>query len=104
MTYILFSVPGGSEIIGKVIEDNGITLTVDQPLVVRPVQRGANDFVLQLFPHSLANPEGEHKFSYSQIVSVSSKIPDRLETEYVKQTSNIILHSALNEMELGLGL
>lgn len=99
MTLALFTLPGGAELIGRITEETAVALTIEHPLVVRPVQRGPNDYVLQLFPHSLANSEGEHQFFISQIVSRSVKVPDRLEAEYTKQTSNIILSSALDDLE-----
>jgi len=74
-TLKLFSITNGAEIIGKVVLDEANKLVVEHPLVIRPVQRGPTEFALDLFPHSLTNPEGTHTFFYSSIVSVSHDIP-----------------------------
>lgn len=96
---ILFSTPNGAEIIGAVVEDTIMSVTVEHPLVVRPIQRGPNDFALDLFPHSLSDPEGKHKFYRAQITSEAVNIPDPLEKAYRERTSNIVIAQTLSDWE-----
>lgn len=95
----LFTIIGGHEIIGKLHQAAANVLRVEHPLVIRPVQRAPNDFVLDFFPHSLANPEGVHEFNTSAIVSISTEMPTELEKAYTERTTNIILSSALDDLE-----
>jgi hypothetical protein len=96
MANILFSLPNGAELIGKVVEETTEAYTIDQPLAIRPVQKVPGQFVLDLFPHSLTNPEGKHKFSKSQLLSISLEIPDMLEKAYNERTSSIIINGAVD--------
>lgn len=96
---ILFSTPNGAEIIGSVVEDTIVSVTVEHPLVIRPIQRGPNDFALDLFPHSLSDPEGKHKFNRAQITSEAVNIPDPLEKAYRERTSNIVIAQTLSDWE-----
>lgn len=99
--YILFSLANGAELVGEVVMRDATrnSFTVSQPLVIRPVQRGPNDFALDLFPHSLANPEGDHEFYASQVVSTSTTVPPHLEKAYVERTSKLILATHLDNLE-----
>lgn len=98
---VLFTIVGGHEIISKLDNESldGTYLVVEHPLVIRPVQKAPGQYALDLFPHSLTNPEGKHKFNTTQIVSRSVEIPDMLSKAYTERTSNIILASVLDEME-----
>lgn len=96
---MLFSTPNGAEIIGEVSESTMLSVVIEHPLVIRPIQRGPNDYALDLFPHSLSNPEGKHKFNRSQIISESVKVPEHLEKAYRERTSNIVIAQTLNEWE-----
>lgn len=97
----LFTIIGSHEIIGKVIDDSSSSpsIVIEHPLVIRPIQKGPNQWALDLFPHSLANPEGEHTFFKSAIVSRTEGISPDLEKAYIERTSSIILASALDQME-----
>lgn len=101
MDLILFTTIGGFEIIGKAtdVAYNGTTVTVEHPLVVRPIQKTPGEYALDLFPHSLANPEGEHKFFVSSFISQSVNVPEPLAKAYQQRTSNIIIASALDDLE-----
>lgn len=100
----LFTIVGGHEIIGKVIEESSdhVILLLEHPLVIRPVQKAPGQYALDLFPHSLTNPEGQHKFYVAQMISRSVEIPEMLEKAYLERTSSIILSSALDQMERGI--
>lgn len=97
--YALFSLTNGAEVIGSIDTQDQDTITIDHPLVIRPIEKGPNKWALDLFPHSLANPEGKHKFNTRQILSYSQLVPDELERAYVERTSRIILSGALSAME-----
>lgn len=98
---ILFSLANGAEVIGQVVdrvlENNEVV--VDHPLVIRPIQRGPGDYALDLFPHSLANPEGQHRFNGGMILSTSVEIPAPLEKAYLERTSTILLSTQLDNLE-----
>jgi len=96
---ILFSLPGGAELIAKVVAHDANFIVVEHPLVIRPIQRQNGEYALDLFPHSLANPEGEHKFFRAQIVSQSVDVPEQLAKAYQERTSSIIIAQTLNEWE-----
>lgn len=95
----LIMVPGGAEIIGKGDFINGDTLCLEHPLVIRPMQQKDGSFMLDLFPHSLANPEGQHKFNRDVLISESVEIPEMLSKAYTTRTSAIILNGAVDEFE-----
>lgn len=97
--YVLFSLINGAEIIGKVESDTDQVLALDHPLVIRPIQKQTGGLALDLFPHSLANPEGVHYFNKSQILSTSGEVPEQLEKAYMERTSKIILSAALTNLE-----
>jgi hypothetical protein len=100
----LFSIVGGHEIIGKIETEvyDGSYITLEHPLVIRPVQKAPGQYALDLFPHSLTNPEGKHKFYTAQMVSRSVEIPEMLEKAYTERTSSIILASAMDQLERGI--
>lgn len=98
-THVLFSLINGAEIVGKVVSDTTDTLSLEHPLVIRPIQKQSGGMALDLFPHSLANPEGTHAFNKGQILSVSAELPDQLEKAYMERTSKIILAGALANLE-----
>lgn len=99
--YMLFVLGNGAELIGKIdaMSYDGADVVIEHPLVIRPIQKGPNQYALDLFPHSLANPEGKHKFSRSMMVSESQEIPDMLERAYIERTSKIVLSHALDDLE-----
>lgn len=101
--YTLFSLINGAEVIGKVTGDTDTTVTLEHPLVVRPIQKQGGGLALDLFPHSLAEPEGEHVFNKVQILSTSVTVPGALEKAYVERTSKIILAGALANLEKAAG-
>lgn len=96
---ILFTLPNGAEVIGGIKTNTDTVVTVSHPLVIRPIQKSPGQYALDLFPHSLANPEGDHQFTWSQILSRSLHIPDMLQKAYTERTSSIILASALDDIE-----
>lgn len=96
--YILFNTLNGAELIGKVVGRDETHIRVEHPLVIRPVQRGPNDFVLDLIPHSLSNPEGVHKFPVGMII-VSEETPKELTEAYTKRISNIVIAQTLDGWE-----
>lgn len=98
---ILFALANGAEVIGRIdsYHPEKDEFTLEHPLVIRPVQRGPNDFALDLFPHSLANPEGKHRFNRSVFLSESEDIPAPLEKAYLERTSKIILAGQLDKLE-----
>lgn len=95
----LILVSGNAEIVGKVVEETAEYVTLEEPLVLRPVQKGPDQYVLSFFQHSMANPQGTHKFFYSSMVSRSIEVPEPLEKQYLKETSSIILANALDAFE-----
>lgn len=95
----LIMVPGGAEIIGKVNGHTADTLTLEHPLVIRPVQKAPGQYVLDLYPHSLANPEGQHMFNRDALISESVEIPKILVDAYTERTSSIILSGAVDAFE-----
>jgi hypothetical protein len=96
----LFALPNGAEVIGAVTEHNpGFTITLEHPLVIRPIQKKDGGLALDLFPHSLSNPEGKHIFFINQLLSRSESIPAQLEKAYLERTSRIILSGVLDAME-----
>lgn len=95
----LISTPNGAEIIGEIVDNDLTFVTLEHPLVIRPIQRGPNDYALDLFPHSLSDPEGKHKFYRSQIVSEAVKIPEPLEKAYRERTSNLVIAQTLSDWE-----
>lgn len=97
----LFALPNGAEVIGAVDSEDfaGTTITLEHPLVIRPIQKKDGGIALDLFPHSLSNPEGKHKFYKAQILSRSEAIPPGLEKAYLERTSRIILSGVLDAME-----
>lgn len=101
MELALFTTIGGHEVIGKVTSEvyDGTSVTLEHPLVIRPIEKAKGQWALDLFPHSLSDPEGEHKFFVSAMVSRAVKIPEMLVKAYTERTSSIILASALDQME-----
>lgn len=97
----LIILPNGAELIGKIITDSSDALTLEHPLVIRPFERNPGDYALQLYPHSLANPEGAHQFTVAQIQSRCRDIPKELERAYTERTTSIILASAMDQLERG---
>jgi hypothetical protein len=96
----LFALPNGAEVIGAITEHNvGVTITLEHPLVIRPIQKKDGGIALDLFPHSLSNPEGKHVFNEDQILSRSESVPPQLEKAYLERTSRIILSGVLDAME-----
>jgi hypothetical protein len=96
----LFVLPNGAEIIGTIVEHNvGISITLEHPLVIRPIQKKDGGLALDLFPHSLSNPEGKHIFNEQQLLSRSDTVPAQLEKAYLERTSRIILSGVLDAME-----
>lgn len=96
---VLFSLPNGAEVIAKQVSVAADGIIVDHPLIIRPIQKAPGQYALDLFPHSLANPEGEHLFYTSQLLSKSMTVPEQLEKAYLERTSSIILASAMNDLE-----
>lgn len=95
----LIMVPGGAEIIGKGHFPSPDTLTLEHPLVIRPVEKSPGQYMLDLYPHSLANPEGKHNFNRSALISESVEIPKMLSDAYTTRTSSIILSGAVDAFE-----
>ena len=99
--FILFCTTGGAEIVGRVtswnLESN--TVTVEQPLVIRPIQRPDSSYALDLFPHSLVDSEGQHKFFINNMMSIAEKVPAELEKAYIERTSKLILAGQLDRLE-----
>jgi len=98
-TVASFMIVGNHEIVGTVVERTPTFIVLSEPMVLRPVQKSADQYVLSFFPHSLSDPDGEHRFYYSQMISESVKVPAAVEKEYLKQTSSIILADALQAFE-----
>lgn len=98
----LFSLANGAELIGAVDSASDTTITLEHPLVIRPIQKKDGGLALDLFPHSLSNPEGKHTFNESQILSRSEVVPAALEKAYLERTSRIILSGVLDAMEAKL--
>lgn len=100
---VLFAIIGGAELIGKIEAEDviGHTITISHPLVIRPIQKAPGQYALDLFPHSLANPEGNHVFNTVAFISRSTEVPDMLEKAYVERTSSIILSSAIDQLARG---
>ena len=96
---LLISLPNGAELIGRVIKITDEAIVLEHPLVIRPIQRGPNDMALDLFPHSLASPDGEHAFTRRQILSEAMSIPAPLEKAYLERTSGIILSTQMDKLE-----
>lgn len=96
---VLFQLIGGHELIGKKICTTGNGFILEHPLVIRPIQKAPGQYALDLFPHSLANPEGQHTFYDSAIVSISVEIPKMLTDAYNERTSAIILAGAIDAFE-----
>jgi hypothetical protein len=101
MELALFTTIGGHEVIGKIVGElyDGTIIVLEHPLVVRPIEKSKGQWALDLFPHSLSDPEGEHKFYTNALVSRSVKVPEMLVKAYTERTSSIILSSALDQME-----
>lgn len=96
MKLALFILNGGHELIGKIIEETATSITLSEPQVLRPVQTAVNQYKLDFFPHSLANPDGEHTFYFTQFVSRALDIPVPLENAYIERTTSVILTNALD--------
>jgi hypothetical protein len=98
---MLFVTIAGAEVIGRVVERNleQNTITLEQPLVIRPMQRGES-VVLDLFPHSLVDAEGQHVFNLNTVMSFAVKVPANLEKAYLERTSKIILAGQLDRLEM----
>lgn len=100
----LFTIIGGHELIAKVVSGEltaggNSPVTISHPLVIRPIQKAPGQYALDLFPHSLANPDGDHEINTGTIVTISKVIPKMLEDAYLERTSSIILASAMDEIE-----
>lgn len=100
---VLFTIIGGAELIGKIESEayESGTITISHPLVIRPIQKAPGQYALDLFPHSLANPEGEHIFNTDTFISRSVSVPDMLEKAYLERTSSIILSNAIDQLARG---
>lgn len=96
---ILFQLIGGHELIGKKTGTVSNGFILEHPLVIRPIQKAPGQYALDLFPHSLANPEGQHIFYNTAIVSTSVEIPKMLSDAYNERTSAIILAGAVDAFE-----
>lgn len=97
----LFALPNGAEVIGAIDSEayDQSEIVLEHPLVIRPIQKKDGGLALDLFPHSLSNPEGKHTFYLGQILSRSKDIPAQLEKAYLERTSRIILSGVLDAME-----
>lgn len=90
----------GHTVIGRLVENSSDRwIVLEHPLGVQVVQTGQDQFGLKLVPFDPSNPEGKTKFYVSQIVSELLDLPEGLVNAYVKQTSNIQIISALDQME-----
>jgi hypothetical protein len=103
---VLFTLTNGAELIGEDVSGGTWQagegqIAIEHPLVIRPVKNGPGpqDFGLDLFPHSLTNPEGVHIFNEANFLSVSVNVPAGLEKAYLERTSSIILSTQLDKLE-----
>lgn len=92
----LFMLPGGVEVIGDAVAEALDSYSIKHPLIVRPVQQAAGQYMLDLYPYSITNPEGTHTFRISVMVSESKEVPEMLSNAYTERTSAIILSGAVD--------
>ncbi len=108
MALALFILNNGREVIGKIKQSSIIGapqevisiaagLRVEAPRILHftPTQDGES-YGIELFPYSMTNPDGVHKFDQSAIASISESIPDDVEKGYIQQTTGISIISSLN--------
>lgn len=82
---------GAVEVIGRLSDEDDEHLTVDRPMVFRPVEMNGQ-IQLDLIPYSLANPDGSQRFNRASLLSVAiSDLPPALERFYIERTTSIVL-------------
>lgn len=99
MTLKLFILNNGREVIGKQVNQDisqPDSLMIDTPRILHfsPTPDGTS-YGIELYPYSMTNPDGVHKFYISAIASESEKIPTDVEKGYIQQTSQITIVSSL---------
>lgn len=97
MTLRLFILNNGREVIGKQSkQDSDQYFWVESPRILHfnPTADGAS-YGIELYPYSLTNPDGLHKFHLSAIASESENIPDDVEKGYIQHTSGISIVSSI---------
>lgn len=84
----------GEEVIYKEGELTDTTVEMIQPLIIRMVPQGEDQYGLALIPFSHANPEGTHTVKLSYIVS-ETPLDANLEKAYIQRTTGIAIASAV---------
>ena len=92
----LFILNNGREVIGKLIKSTDTSFVVNSPRILHfsPTQTG-DAYGIELYPYSMTNPDGDHRFHMITIASESLNIPDDVEKGYIQQTSGISIVSSL---------
>lgn len=94
----LFTLNTTQELIGKVVEDEGNAIIVDNLLWVQAVQTGPNEYGIRMDQFSLANPDGKIRIFKHAIVSEVVDVPAGLQAAYTRQTSGIEIVSSIPGM------
>lgn len=96
MALKLFILNNGREVIGteKSSDDYGLRIESPRILHFSPTPDGTS-YGIELYPYSMTNPDGIHKFHQSAIASESETVPVDIEKGYIQQTSGISIVSSL---------
>lgn len=84
----------GEEVIFKSGKETDDTIEMVQPLIIRMVPQGDDQYGLALIPFSHANPEGTHTVKKSYLVSECA-LDANLEKAYIQRTTGIAIASAV---------
>ncbi len=92
-TYKLLRVSTGEEIIFTVKDETLTAYIASKPIALAVVPQG-EQYGLQLFPYSPANPEGDQVIFKDKIVSESVEPPEGLIRAYIQRTTGIEIAQA----------
>jgi hypothetical protein len=84
----------GEEVIFKTGTETDETVDMIQPLIIRMVPQGEDQYGLALIPFSHANPEGTHNVKQSYIIA-HCELNDNLKRAYIQRTTGIEIASAV---------
>ena len=92
----LVKLVSGEEVIFKMSDFTDSTYIDVKPILLHVVPQGNEQYVLQLFPYSASNPEGDQVIYRDKIVSESVEVPEGLVKAYVQRTTGIEIASAVD--------
>lgn len=94
MNYKMVILSTGLEVLAEVLVDSSIFFTAKRPLVITPVPETHDTYGLAFMPLSPADPDGNMRIFYSNIVAETIEIPESLINAYVKHFDKVAVTTA----------